>query len=229
MHEPDWYRKNGIDLRLGRKVEALEAAELTLGVGESQHRYGAILIATGEVPVIPRFAGKPSPAVAPLWTIEHVRTIRKRISHCKKLIVIGGGLIGVEVALTAAGFRLDVTLLERSQRLVREELDGGASEVVANHVSAAGVVLMLGRSAENIERSNDGRVVVKLSDGTPLQGCMAILAIGARHDLAESAGLSTRTGILVDDMLATNAENIFSPKKATRCAARRWMQPRRGR
>jgi 3-phenylpropionate/trans-cinnamate dioxygenase ferredoxin reductase subunit len=186
------------------------AREVALADG-ARLRYSHLVIATGARPRKLAGVDWPGHRVFTLRTADDARRLRPHLEAGARLLIVGAGLIGLEVAAGACVLGLDVTVVEMAPRaLVRAVPERIASEVAALHVER-GVGLRLGVGVRNV-RAHDDHIVAEFTDGTVETFDLALVAAGVvpRTDLAEAAGLSVDNGIVTNAHLATDDPLIFA-------------------
>ena len=212
MHDLAWYASRKIDLRLDTPVTACDSAARTLTSGRGTESYDAIIFSIGSGPAIPPFAHSARKHIHPLWHIEHAEDIRGTLAPGRKLVVIGGGILGVEVAHRGALAGLDVVLVERLEHLMLSNLCTDASEVVENLLRSMGVKILLGTTVSSIARQNAGDFQLIMESGDVMTADAVVLAVGARRDvtLPKSSGLVCGKGIRVDMKMQASAPSVFA-------------------
>ena len=173
--------------------------------------YDKLLLATGAMPRRLALPGSDSPLVRYLRTFEDALALRRDIKPGGRIIIVGGGFIGLEVAASARKRGADVTLIEGLPRIlsrgVPEEI---AAIVTARHI-AGGVDLRTGTGIAGFQETHGG-IEVKLATGLTVHGDLVLVGIGAMPvtGLAEQAGLIIDNGIAVDDELRTSDPDIYA-------------------
>jgi nitrite reductase (NADH) large subunit len=227
MHPAEWYAGRGIELRPGQRAEAFNARRREITAGGRTERFDAIVVATGSVPVLPDFAAPAVPAVAPLWNIGHALAVRERARRGARIVVVGGGILGVEAAVRAADAGMDPEIVELAGRLMPAQLGNSASAALGRGLEARGIRATLGRSVRMARASGDG-AVLRLDDGREISTDLCLVAIGARPDAAVAAagGLAVGRGVVVDERLQASepgclaAGDVVQLRGQTRCSAR---------
>jgi 3-phenylpropionate/trans-cinnamate dioxygenase ferredoxin reductase subunit len=218
------YEKLGVDLALGRSVSEIDVPghRLLFQSGESL-AYSKLLLATGSRARALALAGANLPGVYGLRTIADVDRIRPNLQHGLRLVVIGGGYIGLEVAAVAARRGLDVTVLEAAPRVLARVVAAPVSTFLTDLHRAEGVDIRLNAAVSGIE-GTDRATAVRLADGTLIPADAMLLAVGgiAETGLAEAAGLAVDAGILVDTAGRTSAPDIFAAGDCTRFPSARF-------
>jgi 3-phenylpropionate/trans-cinnamate dioxygenase ferredoxin reductase component len=212
VHDPAYYDKHDIDLRLSTPVRGLDPAgrEVVLASGE-RLGYDAVLLATGATPRRLAVPGADVAGVHYLRTMADAERLRAAITAASRVVVIGGGWIGCEVAASTRQLGADVALVELGrlplQRVLGPELGAFYRDVHADH----GVELHFGAGIEALRGA--GRVEeVRLADGTVLAADVVVAGVGVtpRVELAEAGGLALDNGVVTDEYLAASAAGVFA-------------------
>jgi 3-phenylpropionate/trans-cinnamate dioxygenase ferredoxin reductase subunit len=212
VHDERFYAEHDIELLTSMTVERLDpaASEVVLGGGETLG-FDRLLIATGARPRRIALPGAELDGVLTLRTIEDSEAIRARIESGGRLVTIGAGWIGCEVAASARQRGCDVTILDVAQlpleRVLGPELGAIYRDIHADH----GVRFIGGAAVEAVE--GDGTVTaVRLAGGRRIEADFVLVGIGVepRAELADAAGIATGNGILVDEQLQTSAPGVFA-------------------
>lgn len=205
------YESNQIELKLGVKVTALlrDSQQVECSDGESI-RYDRLALCTGAQAIrLP--LGQGLRGVFYLRTLEDVLAIRAHLSEVKQAIIIGAGYIGLEAAAVLRGMDIDITVLERAERVLQrvtgEQVSGYFSELHKMH----GVNIRCGANVTNI----NGKISVdsvRCADGSVFPAQLVIIGVGVVPDiqLAKDAGLVINNGIEVDEYGLTSDKNIFA-------------------
>jgi len=206
--EPDdvVLRKQGVDdldlhWRLGRRAVALDLADRHVEIeGGARVTFDGLVIATGSVPrKLPSLQGHLD-GVFVLRTLEDALAIRRRLDAAPRVVVIGAGFIGAEVAATCRGRGLEVTVLEALPQPMVRGLGTEIGAVCAALHRDHGVDLRLGVSVEALE--GDGRVErVRLADGMVIDADLVVVGIGVIPvtDWLEESGLTIGDGVVCDE------------------------------
>ncbi|WP_108258364.1 NAD(P)/FAD-dependent oxidoreductase [Mangrovicoccus ximenensis] len=197
---PSFYREQGIDLRLGAPVTSVDRSARTVSLGEETISWDTLAICTGAEPVrVPAEQGGGLGGVYAIRKLADIDACGDEFAAGRRLVVIGGGYVGLEAAAVARSKGLEVVLLQRSERILRRV----ASAETAAHIHALhdsrGVDIRV--NAPIARLTGTGRVDgVALADGTHVPADFVIAGIGANcvPHLAVEAGLSVAGGILVD-------------------------------
>ena len=210
----EMYEKEGAELILGVRVEAVDRAgrKLTLSDGRS-FDYDALVLATGTRARPLPVPGAGLAGVHVLRGIDDSLALKAALTPEKRLVVIGGGYVGLEAAATAVKLGAQVTVIEAMPRLMARV----ASPELADHMLAVhrdnGVTVMLSTPVTALRGS--GRIgvdAVMIRDGAPVPADIVLVGIGAiaNTELAEAAGLAVSNGITVDEYMRTSDPAIFA-------------------
>lgn len=213
VHPASWYEEKNITLKQGVHATKLDTAahEVTLKNGEVL-AYDKLVLATGstvrELPV----PGADADDVHYLRTVEDSDSIRGTFGKDKKLVIIGGGWIGLEVASAARGADTAVTILEGAKLPLLKILGEEVAQVFADLHASNGVDLRTEAKITKILTENGRANGVKLEDGTTIDADAVVVGIGVTPviDLAEEAGLDIDNGVLVDASLRTSDPDVYA-------------------
>lgn len=215
VHEPGWYEANRVELRLSTRVTGLdrEAREVELA-GSEPLRYDKLLLTTGSVVRRLRVPGGDTEGVLYLRRLDDSERISAAIGPggSRRIVVIGGGWIGLEVAAVARQRGAEVTLVEVLDLPLQRVLGDELARVFADLHRERGVDLRLGVGVREVRGAGGGPLTVVLDDGTELPADAVIVGIGIAPAtaLAEAAGLEVDSGVLVDAALRTSDPDIYA-------------------
>ena len=214
VHDADWYAAHEVDLRTGSRVVGLDRQEhrVTLHSGD-RLGYDRLLLATGSSPRRLAVPGADLDGVLYLRAVEDAdRLVAELSGGGRRVVVVGGGWIGLEVTSAARGYGNDVTLVEPQSTVLRavmgEELGGMFADLHREH----GVDLRLGTGVSELLGS-DGRVTGVLTDsGSTLPADVVVVGVGIQPntELAQDAGLIVANGVVVDEALRTSDPDVFA-------------------
>ncbi len=174
--------------------------------------YDALVLSTGSKPIRPPLAGIDLPGIYVLRTIPDSHKLKAAAKNAKRVVIIGGGFIGLEMAENLAGLGLSVTMIERD-RQVMPPLDVEMASYVETCLEDNNISLKLGYAVEAFSQTSNG-LKVHYSKGEEIETDIVLLAIGVipASELAQQAGLEigTRGGIKVSDTMQTSNPNIWA-------------------
>jgi NADPH-dependent 2,4-dienoyl-CoA reductase/sulfur reductase-like enzyme len=210
VHAAGFYAANDVELRVSTRATALDAAahRVTLAGGE-QLAYDRLLIATGAVPRRPPIDGADGEAVHVLRSIADADALRASIRDGGRLVIVGAGWIGSEVAATARGLGAEVTVVEQAAAPLERVVGPRLGEFFADLHRGHGVELITNAAVAAIE---DGGRRVRLAGGRALESDAVLLGVGAAPAvaLAATAGLTGGDGVAADDRLRTAAPDVYA-------------------
>ncbi|MGH3343914.1 MAG: NAD(P)/FAD-dependent oxidoreductase [Carbonactinosporaceae bacterium] len=212
VHDERWYADHDVELLLGTRVESIDRAARTVTAGGATYGYGKLLLATGARPRRLPVPGADLDGVHTLRTVGDSELIRDAVRGGGRVVVVGAGWIGLEVAAAARSYGATVTVVEPQPTPLHGVLGPELGEVFARLHRDNGTELRLGRAVQEI-RGDGGRAVgVTLDDGTRLDADAVIVGVGVlpNSGLAEAAGLATDNGVLVDEALRTDDPDIYA-------------------
>jgi NADPH-dependent 2,4-dienoyl-CoA reductase/sulfur reductase-like enzyme/nitrite reductase/ring-hydroxylating ferredoxin subunit len=207
LRPDDWYRDNGIDLRLNTKVTAVDVRAREVHTGGDTFRYDRLLLATGAEPIRLAVPGGDLPHVHTLRTLRDARAIIKAAQGARRVVVIGASFIGLEVAASLRARKLEVAAVAPEQRPLEKVFGPEMGDFVRGLHEENGVVFHLGETAAAIEERQ-----VVLKSGRRLDADLVIIGIGVRPRiaLAEAAGLKADKGVSVNTYLETSVPDVFA-------------------
>ncbi len=212
VHNDDYYEANDIDLRISTEVESIhpDSSEVVIAGGE-RIGYDRLLLATGSEPRRLNVPGSDLDGILYLRTVADSDAIAERIEAGGKLVTIGAGWIGAEIAASARTKGCDVSVLEMSslplERVLGRELGAIYRDIHTDH----GVELLTETALESFEGSE--RVEsVRTGDGRSIDTDFVVVGVGVvpRTKLAEDAGLEVENGVLTSERLETSAPGIYA-------------------
>ena len=222
LRSADFYREQKIDALTKTSVEAIDPrrTQVTLSNGRSVS-YGALLLATGAEPVRLQIAGADLLHVCYLRTLSDSQRIIEKAKHAKRAVVIGASFIGLEVLASLRERKLEVAVVGKGSLPLEKVLGRELGKLIRETHEQHGVEFYLGRTPAVIQERH-----VQLDDGTILDCDLVVVGIGVRPNtsLAETAGIATDNGVLVNEFLETNVSGIFAAGDIAR-----WPDPRAGR
>jgi 3-phenylpropionate/trans-cinnamate dioxygenase ferredoxin reductase subunit len=212
VHDEGFYADNGIELMTGTRVQSLDpgAHEITLA-GGARMSYSRLLLSTGAAPRRLPLPGADLSGVAYLRAMGESDALRAAITAASRVVVIGAGWIGSEVAASARHLGAQVAIVAPEAvplvRVLGPEVGGVYRDLHAGH----GVDLHLSTQIEAIV--GDGAASgVRTTDGVVIEGDLVVVGVGVtpRVELAKLAGLTVENGIVVDEFLATSVPDVFA-------------------
>jgi 3-phenylpropionate/trans-cinnamate dioxygenase ferredoxin reductase subunit len=207
-HDEAWYRDHEVEVMMATRASALDPGTrtVTTEVGD-QLRYGRLLLATGARVIPLGLPGEDLSGVFYLRTVDDSEQLREAMGRAGRMVVIGGGFIGAEVAASATQMDTQVTLLEVAETLWTRAVGPQLGRFFEEFLRDRGVDVRVRAKAARVE--GDGKVeAVVLEDGTRIPAEVVVIGVGVRPavELAEAAGLPIDNGITVDEQLRVTGE-----------------------
>jgi nitrite reductase (NADH) large subunit len=207
-----WWRERGVTLKYGCAVTEIDVGRRELKIAnEESIVFSRLVLATGSTPLRLNVPGAELAGVHTFRDSRDVDLLLTLAASKKRVLVVGGGLLGLEAAYGLAKAGAPVTLIHLMDRLMERQLDAPASALLKSLVEPKGIDVLLNANTARIlgEIRVEG---VELTDGRRIEADAVIFAAGIRPNiaLARDAGIAVNRGIIVDDALQTGAPDIFA-------------------
>ena len=212
IHPPSWYERNGIGLLLSTHVDAIDTASKRLiGSAGKELSYDKLIVAAGASSSMPPHWSAAIENVYALRTVDDAKMISQAASAYRKAVVIGGGLLGLEVAGSLLGLGVETLVIEVFDRLLPRQLDPQGSEVIRRILERKGYAFLTGKRLEAIEKKN-GSLAIRLSGGTAVETDFIVISAGIRPnlDLVNGTPIERNRGIIVDPYMRTNVPDVYA-------------------
>jgi nitrite reductase (NADH) large subunit len=212
LRPEEWYDDHRVDVRVGDRVLHVDpdgrVAHLASG---AEITFTRVVFCTGSEPMMPPLPGIDLPGVIPFRGPEDCQAIRDAAEAGTEVVVIGGGLLGLEAAYGVASQGAPVTVVHLMDRLMERQLDDPAAALLEPALEGLGVTVLLEKQTQ--ELLGEDRVTgLRFNDGSELAAGLVVVSIGikARTALASAAGVECGRGIVVDDRLRTSHPNVLA-------------------
>ncbi len=210
----DFYRKNQVNLLLGAEVVAVEsgASRVKLASGETIP-YDKLLVATGGDPFVPPIEGmNGKEKVFTFTTWDDAAKLKGLAYDIDKVVVIGGGLIGLKAAEGLSQLDKQVTIVELADRILSAAFDRTAGRIVAKKMKANGIEVLTEDTVVRIDGEGSEITGVTLKSGEFIACDTVVVAIGVRPaaGFLKGSGVEVNRGVVVDDRMETSVAGIFS-------------------
>ena len=209
----EWYDERGIDLRMGTRAEAINPDEKTVKTSDGETvAYGSLILATGGLPAFPKNVREhDSDSFYTLKTVADAARIKRDSRRAKNALVVGMGVLSVEIAQQLSQMKTNVTLVGATGQLMPRQLSPRAGEIMEDLMSKNNLRLYFQEEVLSFEKNNKrGMDVMMIRNSGRFD--MVIFCIGFNPDteLAKSAGLEVNRGVKVDERLRTSNPDIFA-------------------
>ncbi len=205
-------RGSHLEIHTGQPVVAIDRMQQQVHTANGYvQAYSCLVLATGAVARVPALPGMDLPGVQVFRTLDDALALRKARVRARQIVVLGGGILGLEIAASLTAEGVAVTVLEQGSELLPRQLDKAGSVRLQQQLAGQGVQVHTGVQVRQV--LGDVRVTaVELRDGRHLPCDCLVLAVGieANLSLAQAAGLATGRGVQVDDGLQTSDPHIFA-------------------
>ena len=212
LRPASWWRDRGVTLKYGCVATEVDVGRRELKIAnEESIEFSKLVLATGSSALRLNVAGADLQGVHTFRDTRDVDLLLTLAAQKKRVVVVGGGLLGLEAAYGLAKAGAPVTLIHLMDRLMERQLDAPAGSLLKSLVEAKGIKVMLNANTARLqgEKRVEG---VELVDGRRLDADAVIFAAGIRPNvaLAKEAGIAVGRGIVVDDHLQTGTPDIFA-------------------
>jgi len=217
VHQPSWYGEHDVDLCLGHRVEEVDLNARTLSTtspaGPRTIAFDALVLATGSSPRRLDVPGADLSGIHHLRTLDDSRRLHAALTGHPRVVLVGGGWIGLEVAAAAATLGASVTVLEAGGMPLGSVLGDRLASVLVTAHRSHGVQVRTHVDVAAFVGGTDGHVAaVRLEDGTTIPADVVVVGVGASPnvELARSMGLALDNGVLTDEFLRTSHPGVIA-------------------
>ncbi|MHA2501093.1 MAG: NAD(P)/FAD-dependent oxidoreductase, partial [Candidatus Hodarchaeales archaeon] len=209
LYDEHWYKRQKIELHLNEKVERVNPEERQITTKYGAYSFSRLLLATGASCYVPPMQGGRQENFFTIRTLSDAIAIRKQLIESDSVVVIGGGILGLEIAHACR--KKSVHVVEYFPYLLPKQLDQEGASILQGILEKQGLQFHLGTTVETILGDNKVKGV-RLADDREIPAEMALICAGIipKKTLAEQAGIACNRGILVDDYLETSIEGIYA-------------------
>ncbi|MFC0561086.1 FAD-dependent oxidoreductase [Halalkalibacter alkalisediminis] len=203
--------KYGIDARVNHEVTSVDMEKQTVSGDGFELEYDKLLIATGASPVMPPWDGTDLDGIHTVKTIPDTKAIVEELDHISRVVIVGGGYIGLEMAENFVEIGKEVTMIERGPRLAKI-FDEELSENIHAEARKHGITLKFNESVESFE--GEQRVQRVITDKGVIDADLVVVAVGVRPNTSFLDGtgihLFGNGAIKVNAFMQTNVENVYA-------------------
>ncbi|EEH99512.1 hypothetical protein CSBG_03138 [Clostridium sp. 7_2_43FAA] len=227
LAKTNWYKENNIIEILGANVNSIDKETKTIKLDNKQGiRYDKLVLANGSYNFVPPTKVKFNDSEVEInsWTyntVKGIHTIKKlsdvealknELPNSKNVVVIGGGLLGLEAAWEIQKRNINVTVVELAERMLPRQLDSEGSKLFESLVNKTPVNILLGEAVDFINADESGVKSIQLKSGKLIDVDTIIYSVGVRSNifLAQPLGIECNRGIVVNQYMQTNVEDIYA-------------------
>jgi nitrite reductase (NADH) large subunit len=207
-----WWRDRGVTLKYGCVAAAIDVGRRELKIANEESMvFSKLVLATGSVPLRLSVPGADLVGVHTFRDSRDVDLLLTLAARKKRVVVVGGGLLGLEAAYGLAKAGARVTLIHLMDRLMERQLDAPAAELLKSRVERKGIEILLNANTARLhgETHVEG---IELADGRRIDADAVIFSAGIRPNvaLARDAGMAVNRGIVVNDVMQTGTPDVFA-------------------
>ena len=234
LAKASWYKENNIIEILGVNVDSIDRKNKLVRLDNKQGvRYDKLILANGSYNFVPPTKVKLSDSEVEInsWTyntVKGIHTIKKiadvnilkeELPEAKNVVIIGGGLLGLEAAWEIQKRNINVTVIELADRMLPRQLDKDGSKLFESLVNKTPVKVLLGASVDFINADETGVKSLQLKSGEVIAADSVIFSVGVRSNifLAQPSGILCNRGIIVNDYMETNISDIYACGDVAEC------------
>jgi len=212
LRERNFYKDNSIELILNKKVESVKPENKRIVLSDGKElKYDKLLLATGSSPKLLGVEGEDKDGVFGFRTLNDAKEISKLIPRTKKVLIFGGGLIGLKAGYALKQRGIDVEIIEKSPRILSQVTDNDSAEMVGRWLMENDIKIRTGLAPKKV--LGNKKVEGVLLDNEEKEDCQGIIiGIGVRPniDLIKDSKIQTHWGVITNQYLQTNVENIYA-------------------
>lgn len=207
-----WYEEKNIKLIIGDTVISVVAKDkkITLSSGK-EYSYDKLILATGSECFIPPIKNSVLDGVFTIRSMKDTEAVKEYVKKCKRAVVIGGGVLGLEAAWGLKELGLEVSVIEMMQRILPRQLDEKGSKMLEQAIVRSGVKVYKGVVVDHLEGEEKVTSVV-LEKGEHIMADLVVISAGIlpNKQLAVDIGLQTGRGIIVNEKMETSEKDIYA-------------------
>ncbi|MFX0012990.1 MAG: NAD(P)/FAD-dependent oxidoreductase [Promethearchaeota archaeon] len=209
-YSQDWYRKLDVDLHLQEKVQKIDTKTQEILTTKASYPFDRLLIATGADSWSPPIGGQELKHFYTVRNLKDALKIRERFKSSKTAVIIGGGVLGIEIANAAIQQDLKVTVIEFFPYLLPRQLDMEGSQILHNILEYRGMKILVGKEVQSVlGKKKVAKVVTK--DGLEIPADLVITCTGIKPRVTIAKDiLKVNRGIVVNNYLETSQKDIFA-------------------
>lgn len=210
-YDDSWYASNKITLKKNTKVTGIDTDKKYITTSEGQLQFDSLVITLGSSGNVPPIPGAALENCFTVRTVQDADKIRKLSGTGKTCTIIGGGLLGLEMAWAIRQLGCDINIIETAPRLLPRQSDEQCSELLYKAISEKGIKLFLNAQIQEVG-GNGKAEYVRFKDGTDIMSDFVILSTGVKANIqpVAASGISTGRSIVVDEHMKTNIDGIYA-------------------
>jgi len=208
------FDKLDVTLHVENEISGIdrERKEIIDGHG-NKHSYDKLILATGSRAFVPKDAPVDMPGVFTMRNKHNADDLKKHLHENAHVLIIGGGLLGLELAAALKEINIDISIVQLASRLMERQLDTMASDLLRDFVEEKDINIFINNQVESMHYEEEQRkIMARLKSGQVLNVDAVVFAIGTRPNIefVKEAGIDYGRGIVVNDYLQTSDPDIFA-------------------
>jgi ferredoxin-nitrate reductase len=207
------FEKLGVSLLLDNEIVSIDRAEkFVIDRHGKKHSYDKLILATGSRANIPKDAPVELPNSFTMRTRFDADRLKNHLQPGGHVLIVGGGLLGLELAVSLREIGIEVSILQLGSRLMERQIDNLAGELLLEYIEEAGITVYMNDQLQGTQKDHSGKLIANLRSGKTIYADALVYAVGTRPNIefAQDSGIESARGILVNDFLQTNDHNIFA-------------------
>ncbi|RZV11506.1 pyridine nucleotide-disulfide oxidoreductase [Natrinema hispanicum] len=220
IHDEEWYDERDIDLSLNTFVTSVDTDAKVVNTHEGKEiPYDKLLVATGGTPTQLPVDNSDADGIHHFWTFQDARAIREHAEQANKGVIVGAGLLGIDFAAVCGAQGIDADYLMRGDRWWRYALSGAGAEIMHEGMREVGVEPVFDSGVDHFETDDDGRVTAAVDPNGDRYECDfvgAAIGLDFNTEYLDGVGLEQDNGIIVDEYMQTNVDDIYAAGDITR-------------
>ncbi|MDV4152606.1 FAD-dependent oxidoreductase [Clostridium sp. AL.422] len=223
----NWYKENNIIEILGVNVDSIDRENKLVRLDNKQGvHYDKLILANGSYNFVPPTTVKLNDSDVEInsWTyntikgihtikkLADVKAIKEDLPEAENVVIIGGGLLGLEAAWEIQKRNINVTVIELADRMLPRQLDTDGSNLFESLVNKTPVKVLLGSAVDFINADDNGVKSIQLKSGEIINADAVIFSVGVRSNifLAQPSGIKCNRGVIVNEYMQTNFNEIYA-------------------
>ena len=210
INDQQWFAENDIDLHLGEKITEIDTETKTVKSDQGNYNYDKLLLANGSHCFVPPFSGVELENIFTLRTAADLKKINQAAENANKAVVVGGGLLGLEIAYNFAKAGLDTTVLEVAPYLLPMQLDKKGGDLLEKKLRENNVKVVTDASTKGFEgEKNVEKVILEEQE---IEADLVLISTGVRSNtsLVENLEIEKDKGIKVDSRMQTSIPDVYA-------------------
>ncbi len=210
INDEQWFKENNIDLHLAEKITKVDTKNKLVISKKGQYKYDKLLLANGSHCFVPPFSGVDLENIFTLRTAADLKTINQAAEKAKKAVVVGGGLLGLEIAYNFARAGLETTVLEVAPYLLPMQLDKNGGDLLEKKLRENNVKVITDASTKGFEGQQSVEKVIL--EEQEIEADLVLISTGVRSNtsLVENLDIDKNKGIEVDSKMRTSNPYIYA-------------------